>query len=218
LVKKYEIYLNKKMKLVKNEKELRIPIEPKKYNSEQIEKISKILTEELENHGGIGLSSNQLGMKERICLINAIEPMILVNPRIVDESEKKAIYVEQCLSLEKTMKKPVKTIRYQSITVETDNLGTVVFSPDYVEGREWKEPEEFWADKGLLECVCAQHEIDHLNGKLITDKDRRYSDTVTSTKKYGRNERVMVKLPNGDTEFMKYKKAIPLLEVGCEIL
>ena len=175
-----------------------------------------LLKIELEKYGGIGLSSNQLGMNERICLLNAVEPMILVNPKIVDVSDTKAIYMEQCLSLDKTMKKPVKTIRHQSITIESDNLGTVVFSPDSKDG--WENAEEFWEDKGLLECVCAQHEIDHLNGKLITDKDRRFSDTVISTKKYGRNERVMVKLPNGDTEFMKYKKALPLLEVGCEIL
>jgi len=65
---------------------------------------------------------------------------------------------------------------------------------------------------------CAQHELDHLNGVLITDKIRRYTTTVVSTKKYGRNDRVMVKLANGDTEFMKYKKAQPLLSQGAEIL
>ena len=37
-------------------------------------------------------------------------------------------------------------------------------------------------------------------------------------KKYGRNERVMVKLSDGSTEFMKYKKAQPLLLSGAEIL
>ena len=57
----------------------------------------------------------------------------------------------------------------------------------------------------MLECVVAQHEIDHLEGRLITD--RRYTTTITRGKKYGRNERVMVKLSDGTTEFMKYKKA-----------
>jgi peptide deformylase len=142
--------------------------------------------------------------------------MVLVNPQIVLQSKTNVVYMEQCLSLDKTMRKPVKTIRHESITVECDNLGTVVFSPDSKDG--WEEGSDFWDDRGLLECVCAQHEIDHLNGKLITDKDRRFSDTVITPKKYGRNDRVMVKLPNGDTEFMKYKKALPLLEVGCEIL
>ena len=111
--------------------------------------------------------------------------------------------------------KPVKTVRFKSFTVECDNLGTVIFSPDKT---DWKDSNEFFSDEGLLECVCAQHELDHLNGVLITDKVRRYTTTVTAPKKYGRNERVMVKLSNGDTEFMKYKKAEPLLKVGAEIL
>ena len=72
--------------------------------------------------------------------------------------------------------------------------------------------------KGLLECVVAQHEIDHLDGILITDEIRKYTQTITKKKKYGRNERVMVKLSNGETEFMKYKKAEPLLLEGAEIL
>ena len=68
----------------------------------------------------------------------------------------------------------------------------------------------------MLECVVAQHEIDHLEGRLITD--RRYTQTIIKEKKYGRNERVMVKLSDGSTEFMKYKKAEPLLSQGAEIL
>ena len=141
--------------------------------------------------------------------------MVLINPIVTEVSKETVAYVEQCLSLDKTMKKPVKTIRHKSFTVECDNLGTVIFSPD---STEWKDSNEFFGDEGLLECVCAQHEIDHLNGILITDTIRRYTTTVTAPKKYGRNERVMVKLPNGNTEFMKYKKAEPLLSIGCEIL
>ena len=76
----------------------------------------------------------------------------------------------------------------------------------------------FLSDEGLLECVCAQHEIDHLNGILITDSSEDIPTTIKSEKKYGRNERVMVKLSDGSTQFMKYKKAEPLLSVGAEIL
>ena len=66
-----------------------------------------------------------------------------------------------------------------------------------------------------LEARLFQHELDHLNGVLITDPIRRYNPTFYAPKKYGRNEMVMVKLPNGETEFMKYKKAqlIPGVEV-----
>ena len=203
------------MKLIKDPRKLNKIIEPKPLTHEEVESISTTLLTELTKHGGIGLSANQIGLDTRACVINVKDPLVLINPRVTEVSKETVAYVEQCLSLDKTMRKPVKTIRHKSFTVETDNLGLVEFSPDKT---EWEDSNEFFSDEGLLECVCAQHEIDHLNGVLITDSDRRYTTTVTSTKKYGRNERVMVKLPNGDTEFMKYKKAEPMLSVGAEIL
>ena len=203
------------MKLIKDPKKLNKIIEPKPLTHEEVESISTTLLTELTKHGGIGLSANQIGLDTRACVINVKDPLVLINPRVTEVSKETVAYVEQCLSLDKTMRKPVKTIRHKSFTVETDNLGLVEFSPDKT---EWEDSNEFFSDEGLLECVCAQHEIDHLNGVLITDSDRRYTTTVTSTKKYGRNESVMVKLPNGDTEFMKYKKAEPMLSVGAEIL
>ena len=203
------------MNLIKNPSKLKTPLVGKPMTQEQIDDISTILLEELTNHGGIGLSANQIGLDIRACVINVKEPLVLINPVVTEVSKETVAYVEQCLSLDKTMKKPVKTVRHKSFTVECDNLGTVIFSPD---STEWKDSNEFFSDEGLLETVCAQHEIDHLNGILITDKVRRYTATIVAPKKYGRNERVMVKLPDGKTEFMKYKKAEPLLAIGCEIL
>ncbi len=205
------------MKLIKDPSKLRTLLEIKPMNQNQIDDVSEKLTTELAKHGGLGLSANQIGLTDRVCLVNVTEPLLLVNPRVTETSKETVVYLEQCLSLDKTMKKPVQTLRHSSFTVECDNLGTVVFSANNKEFN-WKNSEEFYADEGLLECVCAQHEIDHLNGILITDSDRRYTTTVRREKKYGRNERVMVKLPDGSTEFMKYKKAQPLLSAGCEIL
>ena len=204
------------MRLIKNPNKLKTPLESKPMTQEQIDEISTTLLTELTRHGGIGLSANQIGLDVRACVINVKEPLVLINPVVTEVSQDTVAYVEQCLSLDKTMKKPVKTVRHKSFTVECDNLGTVIFSPDQKE--PYKDSNEFFSDEGLLESVCAQHEIDHLNGILITDKIRRYTTTVTAPKKYGRNERVMVKLPNGDTEFMKYKKAEPMLNLGAEIL
>ena len=202
-------------KLIKNPSKLRTPLVGKPMTQEEIDDISTKLLNGLTEHGGIGLSANQIGLDIRACVINVKEPLVLINPIVTEVSKETVAYVEQCLSLDKTMKKPVKTVRHKSFTVECDNLGTVIFSSD---SNEWKDSNEFFGDAGLLETVCAQHEIDHLNGILITDKVRRYTTTVTATKKYGRNEMVMVKLPDGKTEFMKYKKALPLLSIGCEIL
>jgi len=204
------------MRLIKDPNKLRKPLEGKPMTQEQIDEISTTLLTELKRHGGIGLSANQIGLDVRACVINVKEPLVLINPVVTEVSKETVAYVEQCLSIPKSMKKPVKTVRFKSFTVECDNLGTVIFSPDQKE--PWKDSNEFFSDEGLLECVCAQHEIDHLNGVLITDSVRRYTTTVTSTKKYGRNDRVMVKLANGNTEFMKYKKAQPLLSQGAEIL
>lgn len=202
-------------KLIKNPNELRTPLASKPMTQVEIDDVSTKLLNALTEHGGIGLSANQIGLEVRACVINVKEPLVLINPKVTEVSKDTVAYVEQCLSLDKTMKKPVKTVRHKTFTVECDNLGTVIFSND---SNEWKDSNEFFADEGLLECVCAQHEIDHLNGVLITDKVRRYTTTVTAPKKYGRNERVMVKLLNGDTEFMKYKKAEPMIALGAEIL
>jgi peptide deformylase len=202
------------MTLITNPLKLTKQIQPKSMTQEEIDDISVKLLEGLKQYGGIGLSANQIGLDIRACVINVVEPLILINPRVVEVSQDTVAYVEQCLSIPKTMRKPIKTVRHKSITIECDNLGTVVFSPDNKIGN-WKDGEEFFQDSGLLECVCAQHEIDHLNGVLITDPIRRYNPTYYAPKRYGRNEMVMVKLPNGETEFMKYKKAqlIPGVEV-----
>jgi peptide deformylase len=172
----------------------------------------------LKKHKGLGLSTNQLGITDvRACIIKGENELVLINPKITQVSEDSVIYIESCLSIPKTMRKPIKTLRYKSVVVETDNLGTIEFFPTN-EKSDWRDANEFFSDEGMMECVTVQHEIDHLNGILITDKIRRYSSTITASKKYGRNERVMVKLPGGDTEFMKYKQAIPLLEMGAEII
>ena len=203
------------MKLIKDISKLRAPLLPRPMSQSDVDSITKKLTTELTKHGGLGLSANQIGLTDRVCLINVKDPLILINPRVTEASKETVVYLEQCLSLDKTMAKPVKTLRHQSFTVECDNLGTVIFSSD---NKDWKNSDEFYADEGLLECVCAQHEIDHLNGILITDSNRKYTTTFIAPKKYGRNERVMVKLTDGTTEFMKYKKAETLITQGAEIL
>lgn len=203
------------MNLIKDPSKLKKVIQSKPMTQEEIDDVSVKLLEGLAKFGGVGLAANQIGLDVRAFVVNVKEPLVLINPKVVEVSNEVVAYVEQCLSIPKTMSKPVKTIRHKTFTVECDNLGTVIFSPD---STQWKDSNEFFSDEGLLECVVAQHEIDHLNGVLITDKERRYTTTVTAPKKYGRNEMVMVKLPDGKTEFMKYKKAEPLLKFGCEIL
>ena len=188
---------------------------PKNKSEEEV--ISAALFTALEKEKGFGLSANQIGVDKRMCVINIKDPMVLVNPKIVKRSEEAVQYIESCLSLPKTMRKPKNTVRSISITVETDNLGTVEFGPDEKD-KIGTEGHNYFGDEGLLECVVAQHEIDHLDGILITDSIRAYNIQRVSEKKYGRNDKVMVKSPDGETDFMKYKKAVPLLEKGYQIV
>ena len=45
-----------------------------------------------------------------------------------------------------------------------------------------------------------------------------YTLSRSEQKTPGRNERVMIKTPDGKMEFMKFKKAGPFLKLGCEIV
>ena len=204
-------------KIVTDRIKLKKPITDLPKNKSEEEVISAALFTALQKEKGFGLSANQIGVDKRMCVINIKEPMVLINPKIVKRSEEAVQYIESCLSLPKTMRKPKNTVRSISITVETDNLGTVEFGPDEPK-KIGTEGHNYFGDEGLLECVVAQHEIDHLDGILITDEIRRYTQTIVKEKKYGRNERVMVQFSDGKTEFMKYKKALPLLEEGAQIL
>lgn len=192
-------------------------------NDEDITITSAELFRTLVEAGGLGLATTQIGNPYRACIVNVKEPLILINPRVVkfgttDENEsngKRVIYRESCLSIPKTMKKPKKTVRFTHVTVQTDNLGVVEFKPD---NTNWRSQQDMYEDEGLLESIVVQHEINHLDGILITDPKIRYNKQVT-VNKTGRNEKVMVMNPeNQEISYMKYKHAQPLLELGYEIV
>jgi peptide deformylase len=142
--------------------------------------------------------------------------MILVNPTIVKSSEDTLIYLEGCLSIPKTLEKPLKTLRNYEVTIKADNyteelhFGTT--------RRSYKDGYELLNDVDLLESVCVQHEIDHLNG--ITIRERQYTTTVekSSYDKLGRNEKLMLKSPEGKTEMVKKKKVQEYLHAGYEVI
>lgn len=192
--------------------------------SEEIAVVSAQLFKSLVKSGGVGLAANQIDLPYRACIVNVKEPLVLINPRIVkfgtsDETEdngKRVIYYESCLSLPKTMKKPKKTVRFTHVVVQTDNLGLLEFGPDK---SNWRDQDEMLDDVGLLESVVVQHEINHLDGKLITDNGIKYNKQVT-VNKIGRNEKVMIMNPETEEiSYMKYKHAQPLVEEeGYEIL
>ena len=154
-----------------------------------------------ERKDGIGLAANQVGIDAQVAVVNVRKPLVLINPKIV-KKENEIDYYEGCLSFPG---KGVRTRRYETVEVKTaQEEGNWVFS-----GAQTGDPLD---DKELrmLEAVCIQHEIDHLNGKVIMD--RKIDTTYRRTeKKIGRNRLVTIK--KGDAvRVMKYKRAQKFLD------
>ena len=179
-------------------KQLQLMCEEVKTVKEGEEIGAQLLKELTKSENGIGLAANQIGINKRVCVINVKEPLVLINPRIVEHSEEQFMFSEGCLSFPK---KYVRTGRYSSVTVESDNHeGKMVFTAD--------------SDKidDAFETACVQHEIDHLDG--ITMFDRAVvAQPYRAPEKIGRNEKVTI-TDGKETKELKWKKAQPLVESG----
>lgn len=205
------------MKIITDITSLKQPIPTTKFSKVEQELASAALLTSIAEHKCLGMSANQIGLNKRICVINVREePMILVNPTIVKSSEDTLIYLEGCLSIPKTLEKPLKTIRNYEVTIKADNYSDELHFG--TSRREYKDGYELMDDVDLLESVCVQHEVDHLNGLII--RDRQYTTTVekSSYDKLGRNEKLMLKSPQGKTEMVKKKKVQEYLHAGYEVI
>ncbi len=167
-----------------------------------------------ERKDGIGLAANQVGIDAQVAVVNVREPLVLINPKIV-KKDNEIKYYEGCLSFPS---KGVHTKRYETIEVKTEQVeGSWIFSGVETGGGKgsWESDDSKNSrDLRLLEAVCVQHEIDHLNG--IVCMDRKIDTTYRAEKKIGRNELVTIK--KGDAvKVLKYKKVKNLLNEGWVI-
>ena len=167
------------------------PLIKKKLQEVSVEEGLAIATELFQIHNerkdGIGLAANQVGIDAQVAIVNVREPLVLINPKIVSK-ETPITYYEGCLSYPG---KGIPTQRYRDIVVSTAQEE----SQWYFSGAEENSEGKSGWDKGnmqqdqenrILESVCVQHEIDHLNG--ITIHDRKIDVTYKAEKKVGRNE------------------------------
>lgn len=171
------------------------------------ERISKLDKE-------FAVNALDVGMDKRIVTIKfggEYDDLTLVNPVITEASKELVVYFEKDSIKNKTR----KTTRHKSFKVDTDNLGLVEFSSDK---DTWKNQDEFMNDLGLFECITAQRLIDSIDGIDVNSPLRRYTAEIKKEKKPGRNERVMLQSPEGEMEFVKYKKAQPLLDKGYKLV
>tara|TARA_Y100000004_G_scaffold85759_1_gene96178 strand:+ start:13 stop:588 length:576 start_codon:yes stop_codon:yes gene_type:complete len=160
---------------------------------------TKLLHELRQSEGGIGLAANQIGINKRVCVINVNNPIVLINPEIIEQSEEKFVFPEGCLSFPDSK---VRTTRNVSIKVKSDNHKEVLSF-----NAESKDIND------AFECVCVQHEIDHLNGITMFDREFKQIPIKREGKKIGRNDKVTI-TKGSESKVLKYKKAQPMLEDG----
>jgi len=134
---------------------LRQPTVPVKFDTLQDlkrnEYLAFSLAETLQSLGGLGISANQLGCKERVCAVNmGNEIWTMFNPVILEKSMVPTEFQEGCLS-------------YPGLYLK-------IGRPDYIKIR-FNAVAGQVVEKEIngLTAVCVQHEIDHLDGIVYTD-------------------------------------------------
>ena len=140
-----------------------VPDETLKKVSKPLEKIGvnekkliKDLFETMYNSKGIGLAAVQVGILKRVLVVDVSskdeekKPMCFINPTIRKVSDEMAVYEEGCLSIPETF-----------IEIQRPKICEI----EYIDIEGKIKIEEF---DGLL-STCIQHEINHLDGKLIID-------------------------------------------------
>lgn len=105
---------------------------------------------------GVGLAAPQVNVSRRLIVLDVSEkedekqPFVMINPQIVRKSEKPNVHEEGCLSI-------------PDVRIEIERPAEVVVQ--YLD-RDGKQ-QELEADDLLATCI--QHEIDHLDGRLLID-------------------------------------------------
>ena len=145
------------------QKLITVPDEILRKKSKPIEKVSinekkliKDLIETMYHHKGIGLAAIQVGIPKRIIVLDVQQkgekkkPLCFINPVIKNISKEKSRYEEGCLSIPNTF-----------IDIERPKICNIEFID--IDGKK----KNMECD-GLL-STCIQHEINHLDGKLIID-------------------------------------------------
>ena len=121
---------------------------------------------------GAGLAAPQLGVLKRVCIArrftdeynesdaSTLEDVVLVNPFLKKSSQEKMLGWEGCLSIPD---KYVQVERARKIKVEAYDISG----------------KRFQINAAGFFARVVQHEMDHLDGKLITDPNRAVGPVVT---------------------------------------
>lgn len=126
---------------------------------DEVIKTAHRMAKAMYKNDGCGIAAPQIGVLRQIVVIDVNwggeddkNPMYLINPRIVEQSEEKAAGMEGCLSV-------------PGVSFSIERSTHVVVQALDLEGRLM----QYDAANNLL-CVCLQHEIDHLHGITMLER------------------------------------------------
>ncbi len=140
--------------------------------SENTQKIIEKMIKTMRKHNGAGLAANQIYEPIRICIIevldnprykhlNTIPLKVLINPKVIIKKDTATFNsYEGCLSVP-NLRGKVKRYNTINVTYYTEDAKKIT---EDIKG---------------LESIVYQHEIDHLDGYLFTDKVEDNSTLVT---------------------------------------
>jgi len=137
----------------------------------QEDDVLAMVNELLREYAGVGLAAPQIGLPKRIIAFKFGEEIqVILNPEVIKRSEKMVSYVERCLSVGNGQVRCV-TRRHKIVKVRG-------FYPDWT---------PFTLKAHDLTAIVLQHEIDHLDGILISDTvaakvEREISKAVMKSK------------------------------------
>ena len=143
--------------LVTDEKKLRTMSKDWNGSIKELEAIVDKMYNTMEKYKGVGISAIQIGYPYRMFLAGHLpDPELFMNPKVIERSAFFKTDFEGCLSLPDCM---VKVKRPSHITLE------------YTTAREGNFKKIRRKFKGF-DARVVQHELDHLNGFLITDRGK----------------------------------------------
>jgi peptide deformylase len=121
---------------------------------DRIRRLVDDLIETMYASEGVGLAATQVDVHERVLVMDTSEernqPLVLINPEILQRSDERAIAEEGCLSVPQIYDRVERPAR---VTVRA--LG--------------RDGQSFEMEAAGLTAVCVQHEMDHLIGKVFVD-------------------------------------------------
>jgi peptide deformylase len=133
------------------EEPLRADSKPVKEISDDVRRLVEDLLETMHAENGVGLAAPQVGVNQRVAVIDIGDgPLILINPRILKSSGKETCD-EGCLSFPGLSE---KVERAKRVVAEATDIDGSVYEIEAV---------------GLL-ARAIQHELDHLDGVLFIDR------------------------------------------------